>query len=101
MKMHNPLTQFDIDVYVPLKLGPLDISLTNASVMMLLAVFGAIFIMWLLTRNLKIIPHLRQTIAEALYNFIKEMIEDTIGTKGSIDKPFVPIVSSIISLIKL
>ena len=89
MKMHNPLEQFNIDVYVPLKLGPLDISLTNASVMMLLAVFGAILIMWLLTRHLKIIPHLGQTIAEALYNFIKEMIEDTIGPKGLTILPFV------------
>ncbi|MBE6449813.1 MAG: F0F1 ATP synthase subunit A [Alphaproteobacteria bacterium] len=89
MKMHNPLEQFNIDVYVPLRLGPLDISLSNASIMMLLSSFLIILFMWLLTRRLKIVPHLGQTIAETLYSFIKKMIEDTIGSHGLSILPFI------------
>ena len=89
MKMHNPLEQFDIDIYVPIKIGPLDISLTNASVAMLVSCFLAIFFMWLLTRHLREIPRLGQTVAESLYLFIKGMIEDTIGKKGLTILPFI------------
>ena len=89
MKMHNPLHQFDINIYVPLKIGPLDISLTNASVAMLLVTFFAIFLMWLLTRHMRLIPRVGQTIAESLYFFIKGMVDDTIGKKGESIIPFV------------
>ena len=89
MKMHNPLEQFDINVYVPIKIGPLDISLTNASVSMLLVSFMAIFLMWLMTRRMHLIPKLGQTAAESLYLFIKGMIEDTIGKKGLVILPFI------------
>lgn len=89
MKMHNPLEQFNIDVYVPIKIGPVDISLTNASVSMLLVSVFAIFLMWLLTRHMHLIPRLGQTVAESLYMFIKGMIEDTIGKKGLSILPFI------------
>lgn len=89
MKMHNPLEQFDIDVYVPIKIGPVDISLTNASIAMLVSCFFAIFFMWLLTRRLREIPRVGQTVAESLYLFIKGMIEDTIGKKGLTILPFI------------
>ena len=89
MKMHNPLNQFDINIYVPIKIGPLDISLTNASVSMLLVSFMAIFLMWLMTRRMHLIPKLGQTAAESLYLFIKGMIEDTIGKKGLVILPFI------------
>ena len=89
MKMHNPLEQFDIDIYVPIKIGPVDISLTNASIAMLVSCFFAIFFMWLLTRRLREIPRMGQTVVESLYLFIKGMIEDTIGKKGLTILPFI------------
>ncbi len=89
MKMHNPLEQFDIDIYVPLNLGPVDVSLTNASVSMLLVTFAAIGLIWFLTRNMKMLPHLGQTIVESLYLFIRSMVKDTIGAKGFSIIPFI------------
>ncbi len=89
MEMHNPLGQFDIHVYVPLKIGNFDISLSNASVSMLLTTLLAIAGMWFLTRNMKLLPHLGQTIAESAYLFVRSMIEDTIGSKGYVLIPFV------------
>ncbi len=89
MNMHNPLEQFEIDVYVPMHIGPLDVSLTNASVTMIGAVVLAIVLMWALTRKLKIIPHPAQSIVESLYQFIQNMVESTIGSKGYAVIPFI------------
>ena len=89
MKMHNPLDQFNIDFFIPIKLGNIDISLTNSAITMLIAVFFAVLLMWFFTRNMKIIPHFGQTIAELMYNFIKGMIYDTIGPKGMVVLPFI------------
>lgn len=85
----DPFHQFDIEIYLPMKIGSWDVSLTNSSFAMLLATFGAIFLMWLMTRKMKLIPHLGQTIAESLYLFIRSMIDDTIGTKGRVMIPFI------------
>lgn len=89
MKLHNPLEQFDINVYYPMHLGKLDLSLTNASVSMIVATLLAIGLLWLMTRHMKILPHLGQTIAESLYLFIKSTIADTIGSKGYSMIPFI------------
>ena len=86
---HNPLTQFDIQAYIPLKIGSLDLSLTNASLSMLIASFSAVFLMWFLTRRITLLPKLPQTIAESFYLFIRSMIDDTIGSKGYCLIPFV------------
>lgn len=89
MNMHNPLEQFDVHALIPLKIGGFDISLTNASISMLVATFSAIFIFWLLTRHLKVIPHPAQSVAEAAYLFVQGMVEDTIGAKGLSIVPFI------------
>ena len=89
MMQHNPLRQFDIQSYIPLKIGSVDLSLTNASLSMLIASLSAIFLMWLITRKMNVLPHLAQTIAESFYLFIHSMINDTIGSKGECLIPFV------------
>ena len=87
--MHNPLTQFNLDIYIPIKIGSVDLSLSNSGVAMLFVSFVAILIMSLLTRNMRLLPHLPQTIAESLYLFIRSMIDETVGTKGRCLVPFV------------
>ncbi len=89
MSMHNPLEQFEIDVYIPIHIGSFDISLTNASITMIGAVLLAIILIWGLTRKLKIIPHPAQSLVESLYYFVQNMVESTIGHKGLSVVPFI------------
>ena len=79
MKMHNPLSQFEVQTYVPMHIGPLDVSLTNSSVMMILSVFLIVAIMAFMTFKMSVIPNRRQCFVETFYLFIKNMVEDTVG----------------------
>ena len=79
MKMHNPLSQFEVQTYVPMHIGPLDVSLTNSAVMMILSVLLIVGLMSLMTFKMSIIPNRRQCVAETFYLFIKNMVEDTVG----------------------
>lgn len=79
MKMHNPLSQFEVQTYIPIHIGPLDISLTNSSVAMLLCVALITLTMAFMTWKMKIIPNKRQCFAESFYLFIKNMVEETVG----------------------
>lgn len=87
--MYDPLEQFNLHVYIPFKIGDWDLSLSNASIAMLFVSFISVFIMWVLTRNMKLLPDLPQTLVESLYLFIRSMIDETIGQKGRCLIPFV------------
>ena len=80
--MHNPLSQFEIKPLIPIELFGLDLSFTNAAAFMLAATLLAIFIFYVLTRNLSVIPSRCQIAAEMLYRFIKNMVIDTLGIGG-------------------
>ena len=77
--MHNPLSQFEIQTYIPMHIGPLDVSLTNSSVMMILAVLLIVAMMAVMTFKMSIIPTRRQCFVETFYLFIRKMVEDTVG----------------------
>ena len=87
--MHNPLDQFNLQIYYPFHIAKMDMSLTNAGLLMLIASFSAIALMWLLTRKMQVVPHIGQLIVEKLYFFIRSMIQDTIGNEGYVLIPFV------------
>lgn len=87
--MHNPLSQFEIKPLIPIELFGIDLSFTNAAAFMLVASLLAIFIFYVLTRNLSVIPSRCQIAAEMLYRFIKNMVIDTIGHRGLPAIPFI------------
>lgn len=80
--MHNPLEQFRINVFVPIRIGGLDISLTNAGFAMILTILFILTMSFLMTRRLNIVPNIAQTAFETLYGFIEKMVRETIGSKG-------------------
>ena len=85
----NPMEQFEIIRYIPLKLFGLDVSITNASVYMMLSValvFG--FIVYAM-RSKQLVPGRAQSIAELTYEFIAGMVRDIAGPEGMKYFPFI------------
>ncbi|WP_017932658.1 F0F1 ATP synthase subunit A [Robiginitomaculum antarcticum] len=85
----DPIAQFELHKIQELKLGPIDISFTNSSLMMVFTV--ALIGLWLLlsTRKAALVPGRAQSIAEMSYEFIADMIRSTAGKDGLRFFPFV------------
>ena len=86
---HSPLEQFEIIPYWQIKINNLDLSFTNSSVAM---VFTVAFITIFLTATVKtrsIIPTRLQLISEMSYDFVAQLLKDTIGSEGKQYFPFV------------
>ena len=79
---HNPLEQFVIQTWVPIKIGDIDASFTNSSAFMLLAVICASALMILAVRQRVGVPGRWQLLAELSYQFIAKMVSDNIGKEG-------------------
>ena len=87
--MADPIHQFEIKKIVPLELNNIDISFTNSSMFMILAILVVSIFLILSIKNKKIIPNRFQIISELLYEFIANMINDNIGHKGKKFFPFI------------
>lgn len=80
--MADPLHQFVIQPIVPLHPGGVDISFTNSSLWMMLAVIGSTLFLSLAMRRAALVPGRAQVAAEMLYEFIATMIRTNIGPQG-------------------
>ncbi|MCG8271032.1 F0F1 ATP synthase subunit A [Aquamicrobium sp. NLF2-7] len=90
--MAGPIEQFEISRIVPLEIGGLDLSFTNASAYMVLTVaLGAGFLL-LATRRRSIVPGRLQSCAELLFEFIGKTLRDNAGEEGM---RFFPLVFSL------
>jgi len=89
---HNPLDQFIIQTWVPIKIGGLDASFTNSSAFMLLTVICATAFMVLAVRPRAGVPGRWQLLAELSYQFIARMVSDNIGKEG---RTYFPLIFSI------
>lgn len=80
--MASPLEQFEIKTLVPLQVGGLDISFTNSSLFMSLAVLGASAFLVLGARHGATVPGRWQSMTELAYEFIAGIIKESIGSEG-------------------
>jgi F-type H+-transporting ATPase subunit a len=83
----SPLHQFTIERLIPIHLGSVDASFTNAALLMVLAVIGATSFLVLSMRGAGLVPNRLQSVAELSYEFIANMVRDTAGEEG---KPYFP-----------
>jgi F-type H+-transporting ATPase subunit a len=79
---HSPLAQFEVKKLIPLQVAGYDISFTNASLFMMLAVVCVALFMLLGTRKRALVPGRFQSMVEMSYQFIANLIEDNIGHEG-------------------
>ncbi len=86
---HNPLEQFQIKTLVPLEAGGYNISFTNSSTFMLVAIAAITLFMVLGTRQKALVPGRWQSMVEMSYEMIAGMIRDTVGSGGKKYFPFV------------
>ena len=86
---HSPLEQFEIIPYIHIKTGGLDLSFTNSALMMVLTVAIIAIFLTLTVNTRSLIPTRMQLISELSYNFIAQLLKDTVGNEGRQYFPFV------------
>ncbi|MDE0057010.1 MAG: F0F1 ATP synthase subunit A [Defluviicoccus sp.] len=86
---HGPLSQFEIKTLLPIRLGEADISFTNSSLMMVIALLAITLFLLLGARKRALVPGRWQSIAELSYEFIVGLLRDTVGPDGRRYFPFV------------
>lgn len=89
--MASPLHQFEIHPIIPIQLGHagVDVSFTNSALFMVLAMVLISGFMILGMRRSAIVPGRWQCAAEMAYEFIANMLRDTVGQEGRKYFPFV------------
>ena len=94
--MANPLQQFEIKTLLPIKVAGMDLSFTNSSLYMMLALLAATLLMILPMRRKATIPGRWQNLPEMLYEFVNGIVRDTIGPGGM---RFMPLVFTLFMLV--
>jgi F-type H+-transporting ATPase subunit a len=94
--MPDPIHQFEIRRIVPIKIFGVDMSITNSSAFMLVAVFliANFFIMSQRLRSL--VPTRMQSMAEISYEFVARMLRDSAGPQGM---KYLPLVFTLFTFI--
>ncbi len=90
--MASPLHQFEIHTLIPIKVGGVDISFTNSSLLMILAVLSSAALIMLGMRNKSMVPGRAQSLVEIIYNGISGMVGDIAGHNS---KPYFPLIFTI------
>ncbi|HJN25460.1 MAG TPA: F0F1 ATP synthase subunit A [Rhodospirillales bacterium] len=87
--MANPLEQFTVKTLVPIQLGEVDASLTNAGLFMVITVVAISAFLMIGMRQRSLVPGRMQSLAELGYEFIAGMIRDNVGSEGRKYFPFI------------
>ncbi|MFL2669431.1 MAG: F0F1 ATP synthase subunit A [Alphaproteobacteria bacterium] len=86
---HSPLAQFEIKTLIPLKLGEIDVSFTNSALFMSLTLIMVTLFLVLGMRQRALVPERWQSMAELSYEFVANLLRDTVGNEGRKYFPFV------------
>ncbi len=87
--MSSPLAQFEIKPIVKIDIAGIDLSFTNSSLWMVIAVVVSTGIFMISTSKRKLIPSTAQAFCESLYDAIAKMVSDNVGDGGKSFFPFV------------
>ena len=87
--MANPMEQFVIKPIIPIEVGGVDISFTNSSLFMVLAVLLSTLILWICLRKRSLVPNMAQSVPESLYEFIEGLLKENVGAEGLKYFPFI------------
>ena len=87
--MHSPVAQFEIKPLIELSFGGFDLSFTNSSLFMMLAIgVSAAFLISAMRRG-ELVPGRMQGLAEMMYEFVAEMVRSNVGHEG---RPYFPFI---------
>lgn len=85
--MHSPLEQFEIKRIIPINIGGLDVSITNSSLFMIMALITIVITAVLGVRRTHLIPSRMQSLNEMMFELVDGMV---IGSAGPEAKKYVP-----------
>ena len=94
--MADPIHQFEIKELIPLELFETNISYTNSSLFMSLAIIFVTLLLLISIRNKSLIPSRLQSISEIFYEFIANMVSDNIGDEG---RKFFPLIFTLFTFL--
>ena len=94
--MADPIHQFKIKEIIPLEILETNISYTNSSLFMSLAIIFITLLLLLSIKNKSLIPSRFQSISEIFYEFIANMVSDNIGDKG---RKFFPLIFTLFTFL--
>ncbi len=92
----SPLAQFAIKTLIPLEVGGTNISFTNSALFMVVAVVLVIMFLLLGTRGRALVPGRWQCVAEISYEFVANLLRDTVGNEG---RKFFPLIFTLFMFI--
>ena len=92
----SPLAQFEIKTLIPLEIGGTDISFTNSALFMVIAIVLVIMFLLLGTRGRALVPGRWQCVAEISYEFVANLLRDTVGNEG---RKFFPLIFTLFMFI--
>jgi F-type H+-transporting ATPase subunit a len=78
----GPLEQFQIIRYAPLNLFGIDLSFTNSSLWMLMAIVVITGFLLFSMRNASLVPNRIQSVGELVYEFVANMLRESAGHEG-------------------
>ncbi len=87
--MHSPMDQFKIHEIIPLNVMGFDVSITNATVWLAIVTLSLMTFQHFSLRKATLVPNKLQLVLETSYDFIANMIGDTVGKGGKIYAPFI------------
>lgn len=85
----DPLEQFTVNTIIPIYISNYDMSFTNASLFMAIAVVTVTIVALLSMRKQAIIPSKMQAFAEYIYNFTYKTLDENTYGKGEKFFPFI------------
>jgi F-type H+-transporting ATPase subunit a len=92
----DPLVQFKIKRLIEIKIGTLDLSFTNSSAFMLIAIVAITLFTSLSVRSRALVPGRWQSVAELAYEFVAGVLRDNVGQAG---RPYFPFIFSLFMFI--
>jgi len=82
MKMEGALEHFNVIIYHHIHIGPLDVSISNTTIFMWVAITLVALSLRLMLRRPKLIPGKMQLLAEMLYGFVARQTRLNIHNEG-------------------
>ncbi len=86
---HSPLDQFRIKNLIEIDLGGVDVSFSNSSLVMLITLLLASLFVILGMRRRALVPGRWQSLVEMCYEFVTNLLRDTVGPDGRKYFPFI------------
>lgn len=95
--MSHPLQQFVINPIVPVEIGGVDVSFTQSSLWMALAVIASTLLLIVAMRPKALVPGRFQNVAEILYDLVNGLLTDAMGKSEA--RKFFPFVFSVFMIV--